>query len=327
LRPWIVGGYGVAGFARPLIGLAGSWLGVMACRMADRFGKGLRTAPRDAMLGLSVPTSQRGLAFGLHRALDNAGAVAGPLAAAGLLALGLPLRHVFLYAAIPAVVVIWLALKVREPESAAPAAHAPLRWNPRRLPPALRRYLLALALFTLGNSSNMFLLLRAEQLGTDASHVALMWAVFSGVAALASTPLSSLSDRFGRVRVLSLAWSAYAVTYAAIGFMQGSDGALWLTFAGYGLVTAAMEGTEKALVADLAPEGGAGSAFGWYHLVVGLCLLPASMLFGVLWQSFAPWLAFAFGAACALGAVIVLIGWVCPCIRQEGFAPSRMLPR
>ncbi|NII10552.1 MFS transporter [Oleiagrimonas sp. C23AA] len=316
LRPWIIGGYGVAGAARPLIGLVASWVGVLGCRVADRLGKGLRSAPRDAMLGLSVDPARRGLAFGLHRAMDNAGAVVGPLAAAALLAAGLPLRHVFFFAAVPAVIVLVLAWKVREPAAKQVQMVPPRRsWSITALPPALRRYLLALALFTLGNSSNMFLLLRAQQLGAGAERIALMWALFSGVAALASTPLSALSDRFGRIRVLTLAWAAYALTYAVIGVLPQSQMALWLSFAGYGLVTAALEGTEKALVADLVPAGQAGTGFGWYNLVVGLFLLPASLLFGWLWQALAPWAAFAFGAGCS-GVAALLLGWWVPRARH-----------
>lgn len=311
LRPWVLGGYALAGFARPLIGLAGSWAGVFACRVADRLGKGLRSAPRDALLGLSAPPDRRGLAFGLHRAMDNLGAVIGPLAAAGLLAAGVPIGRVFLLAVVPALAVLALVAGLREPERpTSPAVAAPGRAPAGALPPRLRRYLVALAVFTLGNASNMFLLLRARELGVPAVRLMLMWATFSAVAALASTPLSALSDRFGRMRVLGAAWSAYAAAYLAMGLLPASGGALWLVFAGYGLVTAALEGTEKALVADLAVDGRSGSAFGWYHLVTGLCLLPASMLFGTLWQDVAPWLAFAVGAGCAAIAAVLLFAWV-----------------
>ncbi|MGA9332854.1 MAG: MFS transporter [Rudaea sp.] len=318
IRIWVVGGYAFSGFARPLIGVAHSWLGVFVCRLADRLGKGLRTAPRDAMLAQSVDASRRGLAFGFHRAMDNLGAVVGPLAAAALLAFGLDLRQVFLCALVPAIAVLALALSLREPERVPEVAHVPRTWMLRGQPPALRRYLLALGLFTLGNSSNMFLLLRAQALGASAERVVLMWALFSAVAALLSAPLSALSDRLGRVRVLSVAWGAYALAYLAIGLLPAADWALWLAFAAYGVVTAALEGTEKALVADLVDGANRGTAFGWYNLVSGIMLLPASLVFGWLWAATTPLIAFVFGAACAASATLLLLLWVLP----ARFAPD-----
>jgi len=310
VRAWVIAGYGIAGFARPLIGLATSWIGVLACRFADRVGKGLRSAPRDALISLSVEPSQRGLAFGFHRAMDNFGAVVGPLAAAALLAAGMPLRHVFLWAVVPALLVIALSLLLPEPEHPAARQREPFRWTLAGLPRPFRRYLCVLALFTLGNSSNMFLLLRANELGAGATRITLMWALFSLVAALLSTPLSALSDRWGRARTLGVAWTAYAAAYLLIGLLPAADWALWVAFAGYGVVTAALEGTEKALVADLVPRERIGTAFGWYNLVAGILLLPASLVFGWLWSTFAPQAAFAFGSACALLAAVLLAGWV-----------------
>ena len=310
VRAWVIAGYGIAGFARPLLGLTTSWLGVLACRLADRVGKGLRSAPRDALISLSVEPGQRGLAFGFHRAMDNFGAVIGPLAAAALLAAGVSLRHIFLLSIVPALIVLALAFTVPEPEHPATRTKEPFRWALGGLPKPFRRYLCVLALFTLGNSSNMFLLLRANELGASAVRVTLMWALFSLVAAVLSTPLSAMSDRWGRSRVLGIAWFAYAGAYLLIGWMPGADWALWLTFAGYGVVTAALEGTEKAFVADLVPRERIGTAFGWYNLVAGIFLLPASLLFGWLWQGFSPFAAFAFGAGCAFIAALLLRFWV-----------------
>lgn len=310
VRAWVIAGYGLAGFARPLIGFSTSWLGVLGCRFADRIGKGLRSAPRDALISLSVEPGQRGLAFGFHRAMDNFGAVIGPLAAAALLTAGLGLRQIFLLAIVPALIVLALAFTVSEPEHPALRTKEPLSWSFAGLPRPFRRYLCALALFTLGNSSNMFLLLRANELGASATRVTLMWALFSLVAALLSTPLSALSDHWGRARMLGFAWLAYAVAYLAIGLLPAADWALWLAFVAYGVVTAALEGTEKALVADLVPRERSGTAFGWYNLVSGIFLLPASLLFGWLWQALSPFAAFAFGAGCALLAALLLRFWV-----------------
>jgi MFS family permease len=310
MRGWVIGGYALAGMARPLIGLANSWVGVFGARLLDRLGKGVRAAPRDALLGASVEPGRRGLAFGLHRAMDNTGAVLGPLIAAVLLARGMGMREIFLWSVVPAFVVIVLTLRLKDPSVVEVSTRGPMRWNLSGLSPEFRRYLVVLGLFTLGNSSNMFLLLRAGDLGTDAERVVLMWALYSAVAAIFSTPLSALSDHFGRVRVLGIAWGAYAAAYLVLGLLPASGWALWASFAGYGLVMAALEGTEKALVADLVEPGHAGTAFGWYNLVAGLMLLPASIIFGELWQIATPLAAFAFGALCAGLATVLLLTWV-----------------
>ncbi|TAM13096.1 MAG: MFS transporter [Nevskiaceae bacterium] len=311
-RGWIIGGYAVSGLARPLIALAQAWPGVLLCRLADRAGKGLRSAPRDALLSLSIQPHQRGLAFGVHRAMDNAGAVVGPLIAAALLAAGLSLRSIFLWSVVPAIIVFLLTLYLKEPANDAPLTRTPMRWTLAGLPPTFRRYLVVLGLFTLGNSSNMFLLLRAESLGVTAEHIVLMWVLFSAVAMLLSAPLSALSDHFNRFHILGIGWGAYAAAYLFIGMLPNASWTLWLAFAAYGVVTAALEGTEKALVADLVEGKRSGTAFGWYNLVAGIMLLPASLIFGWLWQTFSEQLAFGFGALCAAVAAVLLLMWVRP---------------
>ena len=312
VKYWVWAGYGIAGFARPLLGITTSWLGVLVCRFADRIGKGLRSAPRDAMLAQSVDASQRGLAFGFHRAMDNFGAVIGPLVAAAMLAAGMSLRHVFLWAIVPGVVVIVLALFLKDVPREPAQKPVAFTWTLREFPPAFRRYLIVLALFTLGNSSNMFLLLRARDLGLPQAQVPFLWAVPSLVAALLSTPLSSLSDRLGRTRLIVSGWIVYAIFYLILGMQTDNTWALWPMFAGYGIFLAATEGAEKALVADLVPRESSGTAFGWYNLVVGLFLLPASVVFGWLWQLESPLFAFGFGSGCALVAALLLKFWVGP---------------
>ena len=323
IKYWIVAGYGLAGLARPLIAFASSWTGVLLCRIADRIGKGVRTAPRDALLNLSVDASQRGLAFGFHRAMDNMGAVVGPLLAAALLALGMPLHYVLISAVVPAIAVIALSLSVREPERPVTIEPIPFSWNLREFPPAFRRYLVVLALFMLGNSSNMFLLLRAKELGLSEAEVPMLWALVSFVAAVFSTPLSALSDRIGRRRLIVGGWGIYAVLYLVFGLLPAKAWLLWPMFAAYGLFLAATEGVEKALVADLVPRESSGTAFGWYNLIVGVLLLPASAIFGWLWATFSPLNAFAFGSACALAAAVLLRFWVMP----VAFAPGTAQPR
>ena len=309
-KPWIVFGYGLAAVGRPLIAFASSWPALLAIRFADRVGKGLRSSPRDALLAGSVGPDRRGLAFGLHRAMDNAGAVIGPVMASLLLATGMPLRQVFLWSVVPAVVCLGLALAIHEPPPATAVTKAPFDWRMRDLPPVFKRYLAVVALFTLGNSSNMFLLLRARELGVSEARVPLLWAAVSLVAMLFSTPLSALSDRVGRTRLLVGGYSAYALFY--LGFGMLTSGGVWLfaLFAFYGLFMAATEGVEKALVADIAPAERRGTAFGWFNLIAGLLLLPASVAFGWVYQAASPLAAFAFSSACAGLAAFLLWAWV-----------------
>jgi len=289
---------------------ATTWPVVLALRFADRVGKGLRSSPRDALLASAVDPAQRGLAFGLHRAMDNAGAVIGPLLAAGLLALDMPLRDIFLWTVVPGAIAVTLALCIREPSRLGTAPPAPFSWTLQGFPPVFKRYLLVLALFTLGNSSNLFLLLRARELGLPEVQIPLLWALVSTVAMLFSTPLSGLSDRLGRQRLILAGWTLYGVFYLILGLNGSQTWLLWPLFAGYGLFLAATEGAEKALVADLAPANLLGTAYGWFNLTAGLLLLPASLLFGWLWQSAGPALAFGVAAGCALLAALLLHYWV-----------------
>ncbi len=310
-KPWIVFGYALAGFGRPLIAFVGSWPGLFAIRVADRLGKGLRTSPRDALLAASAGPERRGLAFGVHRAMDNAGAVVGPVAAAALLGTGLALRDVFLWSFVPGVLCLALALAIREPASL-PAPGRRMAWRMADMPPVLRRYLAVVALFTLGNSSNMFLLLRARELGLTEAQVPLLWAGVSAVAMLLSTPLAGLSDRFGRKRFLVGGYLAYAGVYLALARLQTDGAAMVALFALYGVFLGATEGVEKAMVADLAPADGSGAAFGWFNLVAGIMLLPASLLFGWLYQTVSAALAFSVSGAIALAAALLLALWVRP---------------
>lgn len=307
---WVVGGYSLAALGRPILALAGSWPVVLALRFSDRVGKGLRSSPRDAMLALSVAPHQRGLAFGLHRALDNAGAVAGPLLAAWLLYRGMPIRDILLWTLVPGVMTVALALCIREPHREMPLHKPAFNWTLQGFPPVFKRYLVVLALFTLGNSSNMFLLLRAREMGLAESQVPLLWALASGMAMLFSTPLSALSDRLGRTRLIVSGWAVYGLFYLLLGLNGHNLWLLWPLFAFYGLFMAATEGAEKALVADLAPKELLGTAYGWFNLTAGVMLLPASMLFGWLWQTFSPETAFGFSASCAILAAVLLKFWV-----------------
>lgn len=307
---WVVGGYGLAAAGRPLLALASSWPTVLLLRFADRVAKGLRTSPRDALLAQSVGAERRGLAFGLHRSMDNVGAVVGPLLASLLLAEGMSLREIFLWTAVVGVISVALALAIREPKSQAPAPAQRFSWDVRVFPKHYKRYLGVLALFTLGNSSNMFLLLRARDMGMPDYQVPMLWALVSLTAAVFSMPLSAVSDRLGRTRLIVGGWLVYGTFYLLLGLNGSQVWLLWPLFAFYGLFLAATEGAEKALVADLAPADRLGTAYGWFNLTAGIMLLPASLLFGWLWQVFGPQAAFAFAAACAIAAAVLLRFWV-----------------
>ena len=306
-KPLVVAGYALAAVARPLLALATATSQVLAIRMTDRVGKGIRTAPRDALIADSVAPEIRGRAFGFHRAADHAGAVIGPLLAFGMLrGLGLPLREVFLWAALPgALAVLALAVLVREPRRAVHAVVEPGIAGPpdlrAPLPASFRRYLVVLLLFTLGNSSDAFLLLRASQLGVAAPLIPLLWAALHVVKAASSVPGGSLSDRLGRKPLIVAGWLLYAAVYVLFGRATETWHA-WALFLVYGLYFGLTEGVEKALVADLVPAARRGAAFGWYNLAIGLGALPASVLFGMVWDRYGAGPAFGVGAVLAVAA-------------------------
>lgn len=309
-KTWIVFGYSLAALGRPLIALANSWWVVLAIRFADRIGKGLRASPRDALLAHSVPESQRGLTFGLHRSLDNAGAVIGPLLAAGLLAWQVPIQSIFYWAIVPGVLTVILAMAIRETDEGNIPKSESFNLTFSGIPVDLRRYLFVVGLFTLGNSSDMFLLLRAQDLGVPAAQIPLLWAGISLVTTLFGTPLSGMSDRFDRRYFIAVAWIAFVIFYFGMSLSNNSITVLLALFGLYGLFKAATEGVEKALVADMAPQRLMGTAFGWFNLISGLMLFPASFIFGWLYETISPAYAFIFSGSCAFIAVILMVFWV-----------------
>jgi len=321
-KPIVVAGYAIAAAVRPLVGLATSWPQVLAIRFSDRIGKGIRTSPRDALLADLVPPGERGRAYGLQRAMDNAGALVGPLLAAALLKFFLhDERQVFLLAAIPgALAVLLLAWKVREaprntgtpPPSPSPPSRrekvSPGDGAKDALPRRLKIAIAIFVLFTLASATDAFLLLRARDVGVALWQLPLLWAFFNGLKAAAGVPGGILADRLGRVRTILAGWIVYAASYA--GFALASrPSQLWMLFAFYSLFYALTEGAERALVADLAPDGLRGRAFGAFHASVGLAALPASVLFGVLWKAFGPAAAFFTGASLAVLASGALLAF------------------
>lgn len=307
--PLIYAGYSLAGFARPLIGLAGSWPIVLALRFTDRVGKGLRTAPRDALLADVTPVARRGEAYGFHRAMDHAGAVVGPLVAAGLLSVaGLDLRTVFLLAALPAIAVLVVMFGfVREPSRHRHEAPAPAfdrqAWT--ELSPSFKRLLVALLLFTLGNSTDAFLVLRLSDAGVPATWLALLWAAHHVVKMATTYVGGRLSDRIGRKALLLGGWIFYAGVYAAFAAFD-SPAALVAIFLAYGIYFGMTEPTERAWIADLVAAERRGAAFGFYNATIGLAALPASLLFGAIWTAFGAPAAFLTGATLALTAAALL---------------------
>ena len=307
-KPLVVLGYAVSSLARPLVAAAQAASQVLAVRVADRVGKGLRTSPRDALIADSVDPSIRGRAFGLHRAADHAGAVVGPLVAFAILRWRpeTPLRSLFWLAAVPGVLaVIALAWGVKEAARAPPAARsaAGLSGGMGR---RFWAYLAVLLVFTLGNASDAFLLLRASQLGIGETLLPVLWAMLHVVKSVSSTPGGMLSDRLGRKPLIVVGWIVYAGVYVLFG-RASAPWHVWALFAVYGLYFGLTEGVEKALVADLASPERRGAAYGWYNLALGVGALPASLVFGLVWDRFGSSAAFAYGAGLAFAAAVALL--------------------
>ncbi|MBU6388039.1 MAG: MFS transporter [Planctomycetes bacterium] len=311
-KSFILFGYSVAAIARPLIGLVTAPWQVFAVRFGDRIGKGVRTSPRDAMIADSTPEAMHGRAFGFHRSMDHLGAAVGPLLAAAFLWF-YPgeLRSLFLLAAIPGVVVLLLIIfglrerdVVAKLDTAQPTKREQLvplnRFDSR-----FRWYLLSLLLFTLGNSSDTFLLVRAGELGVPLYMLPVLWCAFHVVKSGANIYAGRLSDRIGAKRPIVVGWLAYAAIYVAFGFATSAWQA-WALFLAYGFFYAVTEPAEKKLVVQLVGEHRRGLGFGWYHFTLGVAALPASLLFGWLYQTYGAPVAFTTGALLSVTASMVL---------------------
>jgi MFS family permease len=325
-KPFVLAGYTIAGLVRPLIALAATWQHVFVIRLADRVGKGLRGAPRDAMLDALAPEGQRGRVFGYHRGMDHAGAVLGPLLATLFLyfAPG-AYRTLFALTIIPGVLAMVTLRFVPETRASTYDTYQPDQTHPpyptdqtnptyqtdpihqtTALPTSLKRFLAILAVFTLGNSSDAFLLLRLSDAGLATSLLPMAWAGLHVVKSGLSTPGGALSDRFGRHRLIIVAWLLYAIVYAGFAVTTRLI-PLIAWFLIYGIYFALAEGSERALVADLMHGSSSqGTAFGWYNAVLGFGALAASLLFGFLWESFGPSAAFYTGAVLAITASALL---------------------
>ena len=312
-RPIVIVGYAVSSLARPLIALTSSWPQVLAIRALDRTGKGIRGAPRDAMLATHAAASTRGRIFGFHRAMDHTGAVVGPVVATLFLAF-FPGQYRLLFAltAIPGALAVATLFRVEEPSSASgygaagSAATQERQAHFARLPKDLYLVLGIIFLFSLGSSADAFLLLRlADALGS-ATFLPLLWAAHHVVKASLSTWGGGLSDRLGRRSVIVIGWAIYSLVY--LGFALVSNAVAFVAlFLFYGIHFALAEGAEKALVADLTPPHRQGTAFGLYNGVLGVGMLVASIVFGVVYDQVSPAAAFIMGAALSAAAAVLLL--------------------
>jgi MFS family permease len=327
-KPFVVAGYLIASIVRPFTAMTQSAPQVLAIRVTDRVGKGIRTSPRDALLADSAPPEARGLAYGFHAAADNAGAVLGPLVAFFILRLHgvgaldtskhlLPqyehaIRNVFWLSAIPAAIaMLVLIVVVRDvPRRDVAAKPGEVPGESGKLSRRFWGYLVVVLLFTLGNSTDAFLLLRANQLGVPVALAPILWALLNFVKSATGTYGGQLSDTLGRKPLIVGGWLLYAAVYFAFAW-AGAPWQAWALFAVYGIFYGMTEGTEKALVADIVPQVRRGAAFGWYNLAIGLGALPASLIFGAIWDRVGAPTAFVFGATLALIAAL-LMAFVAP---------------
>ena len=307
-KPFVIVGYSISTMVRPMVALATSWPHVLAVRLSDRVGKGIRAAPRDALLAAWADPATRGYVFGLHRSMDHAGAIVGPLLAS-LFLWFFPeqFRTLFALTIIPGLIAV--AMLVPVPEAAAPLGAATPAPEQMAAPLGKRfsRYLAVLFVFSLGNSTDAFLLLRLSDVGVGAAWIPIAWAALHVVKSLVSPIGGHLSDRLSRRGMIAAGWIVYAAVYGGFA-LASSAAALIPLFLVYGVYYGLTEGVEKAVVADLAPPGRRGSAFGAYHAVIGIGALAASLVFAAVWKAAGAPAAFALGAALALVSAASLFG-------------------
>jgi len=323
-RKWLaVFGYAISAVSKPFLALAASWSAVLAVRFADRVGKGVRNPPRDALVADSVDEHHRGLAFGVHRAGDTLGALIGILIAllvvwftqAGALTLApQTFRTVVLISIIPAVLAVVTLSAVAHDVPVSDQRTAP-RLALRGFDLRFQRFLAVVVLFTLGNSADAFLVLRAQERGLSVLGVLGMLATFALVYALISGPAGALSDRVGRRRLIAVGWLAYGLLYLGFALAEAAW-QIWVLYGLYGIYYGTVEGTARAYIADIVQETQRGTAYGLFNAAVGLAALPASLIAGLLWQGVGAWVGlgprapFFFGSGLALLALILFVLWV-----------------
>lgn len=330
-RKWLaVAGYAMSALAKPFFYFADSWNWVAGVRWVDRVGKGVRTAPRDALVADSISKEKRGMAFGFHRAADTAGAMIGLLIAlllvwlaqASNLELGRStFRTIVLVSLIPAFLAV-IALIIGVKEIKPTSQQAAPKFAFKSLGKPFMTFMVIVGIFDLGNSSDAFLILRAQERGISVVGILALLAIFNLVYTLVSTPAGSLSDRIGRRNVIIGGWVVYALVYLGFG-LASQAWQIWMLYVVYGLYYGMAYGTAKAMVADLVTEELRGTAYGTYNAILGIIDFPASLIAGILWEGtggwrgFGPSAPFLFGAALALIAVILFILWK-PSISTSG---------
>ena len=317
----VVTGYSLASLMRPMLAFAQTWQQVLGIRITDRIGKGFRTAPRDAMIADTVQVEQRGIAFGFHRAMDHGGAVIGPLLGYLLVALLVAnvtspthseFSRIFIIASIPALMAVLVAIFFMRESPVHRHDESEIRsLSLRGFDSNFKRFLLVLALFTLSNSSDSFLILRAVDAGISVAVVPLLWAAHHGTKVLSSLFGGDLSDRLGRKRLIVSGWVLYAAVYAGFAFATHAV-SLWVLFLIYGIYFGLVEGAEKALVADLVRPEQRGTAYGLYNLAFGVTVFPASLLMGMIWDWKGPATAFLVSALMGATAAVLLLILVRP---------------
>jgi MFS family permease len=308
-RPLVIAGYGLSNLARPLIAFATSWMGVLVLRFLDRVGKGLRTSPRDTLIADAVDADQRGHAFGFHRAMDHGGATLGPLVAAGLLALGVEMRSVFLISMAPGVLLmglLWWGVPRRAPMQRPPApVELGAAW--RLLDLRVRGLVLAAGMLAFATVPDALLVLWVYDAGITLSWIPLVWAAAHAVRSVTALLGGRLSDRLGRLPVVLLGWTIRVAALVLIALAGTETWLLWALFIAYAASTAFTEGPERALIGDAVSREQQGTAFGLYHLLVGLFALPGAFLIGILWQVAGRPAAFLTAAALTTSAAIGLM--------------------
>jgi MFS family permease len=311
-------GYGLSTASRPALALAAGWGTVLAARFTDRAGKGIRTSPRDAIIAASTPPDRLGLAFGFHRALDTAGAVVGPSVALLLLAFWpADYRLVFWLSIVPALIAILLIVIFISPDRPRPSLMPSFSWSLQGFNNGFLRFLLIIGLFSLGNSSNAFLILKAQHVGLTAFWISAVYLIFNVTYVALSVPAGMIADRIGREVMVMAGFVLFALVYGGLALSE-SQWAIGGLFMLYGVYMGLSDGVQRAYIATLVPEHRKATGFGMYHMVIGIALLPANLIAGYLWDHFSSAAPFWFGSALAVLAAILFVSMI-PRRRSHGY--------
>lgn len=308
-KPFMIIGYGITAVITPIYAFVTTPLQVLVCRFLERVGKGLRTAPRDSLISASVKNNEAGKSFGFHKAMDNSGAIIGPLLASLLLFI-FPLKYeyIFLLATIPAILgVITIIVFIREKHTQ--TARTQNKISLRPLPRKFYFFLFIIFVFSLGNSTDALLLVRTSETGIRPSYIPFIYMLFNSVSVFLAIPIGKLSDKIGREKLITAGFIVYALVY----FLFGAFNRIWIfviSFMLYGLYSALTDSSQKAMISDITGKEVKGTGFGIYHAVIGITLLPASLIAGNLYDKVSASASFYFGSAMAIMAAILMVGFI-----------------